>query len=66
VNFRYVVALLLIRRRRFRLEAEQPQLGTMTIRCAKTGETFNLTNPQLSEEEMNQVQDEVFEVLGWH
>lgn len=66
VNFRYVVALLLVRRRRFKLEAGESDGGTtMTVQCARTGARHLLTNPQLSEEEMLEVQDEVFQVLGW-
>ncbi len=64
VNFRYVVALLLVRRRRFKIESDQG--GTMTLRCSRSGERFQLTDPRLSEDEMAQVQDEVFQVLGWN
>src|SRR5207248_6026269 len=63
VNFRYVVALLLVRRRRFKLEAAASDAVTMTVRCVRTGERHAVTNPQLSEDEMLQVQDEVFQVL---
>jgi hypothetical protein len=67
INFRYVVALLLVRRRRFKLEAGEGEAGTtMTVKCVRTGERHLVTNPQLSEEEMLQVQDEVFQVLGWN
>ena len=67
VNFRYVVALLLVRRRRFKLEAgESDAAPTMTVRRVRTGERSVVTNPQLSEDEMIQVQDEVFQVLGWN
>jgi hypothetical protein len=67
INFRYVVALLLVRRRRFKLEAGDSDGGaTMTVRCVRTGQTHVVINPQLSEDEMLQVQDEVFQVLGWN
>jgi hypothetical protein len=67
VNFRYVVALLLVRRRRFKMELGPSDTGTtMTVRCVRTGAQYTVTNPQLSEEEMLQVQDEVFQVLGWN
>jgi hypothetical protein len=67
VNFRYVVALLLVRRRRFKLEAGESDVApTMTVRCVRTGERHVVTNPQLTEDEMVQVQDEVFQVLGWN
>jgi hypothetical protein len=67
INFRYVVALLLVRRRRYKLEpGESDAAGTMTVRCVRTGECHRVTNPQLSEDEMLQVQDDVFQVLGWN
>jgi hypothetical protein len=66
VNFRYVVALLLVRRRRFKMESGENDDGTMTVRCVRDGQTYSVTNPRLSEEEMSQVQDEVFQVLGWN
>ena len=67
VNFRYVVTLLLVRRRRFKLELGESDAGaTMVVQHTRTGERYTVTNPQLSEEEMLQVQDEVFQVLGWN
>src|SRR5437870_13303588 len=68
VNFRYVLALLLMRRKRFqfeeaRLEGEQEYL---VLRCAKTGHLYRVINPLLGEVEMAAVQEEVFKVLGWH
>jgi hypothetical protein len=67
VNFRYVVALLLMRRRRFRHESSVQENGVekMVLRCLKTNETHEVINPQLTDDEMAQVQDEVFNVLGW-
>jgi hypothetical protein len=65
INFRYVVALLLVRRRRFKLEPDGPDAGTMMVRCPRTGQCYSVINPQLSEDEMQQVQEEVFQVLGW-
>jgi hypothetical protein len=67
VNFRYVVTLLLVRRKRLKLELGESDAGaTMTVRHTRTGERYTVTNPQLSEEEMLVVQDEVFQVLGWN
>ena len=67
VNFRYVVALLLVRRRRFRIQTDAAETtGSMTVRCGRTGALHCLTVPQLTEEEMLHVQDEVFQVLGWN
>src|SRR5207249_9601938 len=67
VNFRYVVALLLMRRRRFRFETSVVEDGIerMILRCLRTDQKHEVVNPQLSDDEMTQVQDEVFNVLGW-
>jgi len=66
-NFRYVVALLLIRRKRFRFERTLVEDGVekLEVASAKTGAKHLVVNPQLTDEEMNQAQDEVFRVLGW-
>jgi hypothetical protein len=68
INFRYVVALLLIRRKRFRFERTLLDGGIekLEIAHARTGEKHFVVNPQLTDEEMNQVQEEVFRVLGWN
>ncbi len=67
VNFRYVVALLLMRRRRFKFEETTTEGGqeVLKLRCAKTGAEHLVLNPRLTEDEMRTVQDEVFKVLGW-
>jgi hypothetical protein len=68
VNFRFVVALLLMRRRRFRYESSAAADGVerMTLRCLRTNAVHEVINPRLSDEEMNRVQEEVFQVLGWN
>lgn len=67
INFRYVVALLLIRRKRFRFEktTSGPEGEIMQLRCSRSGGTHAVHNPRLSDEEMSAVQEEVFKVLGW-
>ena len=67
VNFRYVVALLLMRRKRFRYETSVLEQGIerMTLRCLRSGAKHEVVNPRLSDDEMAQVQEEVFNVLGW-
>jgi hypothetical protein len=67
LNFRYVLALLLMRRRRLRFEeAEQgPDGEILVLRCARTGARHRVVNPGLSEEELTAVQDDVFQTLGW-
>jgi hypothetical protein len=67
INFRYVVALLLIRRKRFRFERTLFEDGVEKLETisVKTGQKHLVVNPQLTDEEMSQVQAEVFQVLGW-
>lgn len=67
INFRYVVALLLMRRRRFRFENSVVEAGVekMILRCQRTGARHEVVNPRLSDEQMTEVQEEVFGVLGW-
>ena len=67
LNFRYVVALLLMRRRRLKYETANIEAGveTMVLRCLHTGAKHEVINPRLSDDAMLQVQDEVFQVLGW-
>ncbi len=68
VNFRYVVALLLIRRKRLKFEQTVTEGGVekISVHCAGTGAKHQVVNPRLTEEEMAAVQDEVFQVLGWN
>jgi hypothetical protein len=67
VNFRYIVALLLMRRKRFRFEEAKldDDQEVLCLRCVRTGHQYRVVNPRLTEEEMATVQEEVFKVLGW-
>jgi hypothetical protein len=67
VNFRYVLALLLMRRRRLRIEETRQDGDTeiLVVRCTRTGTRQDVVNPCLSDEEMTTVQDDVFQALGW-
>lgn len=67
VNFRYVVALLLLRRKRFKFEESRRQDDheVLSLLCTKTRTKVEVVNPRLTEEEMAAVQEEVFKVLGW-
>jgi hypothetical protein len=67
VNFRYVVALLLMRRKRFRFEKTRLVDGheVLFLKEARGSSTHQVVNPRLTEEAMLQVQEEVFKVLGW-
>lgn len=67
INFRFVIALLLMRRKRFKFEEERTEgeTGILCLRCVKTRVRHEVANPRLTEEEMEAVQTEVFHVLGW-
>ncbi len=67
INFRYVVALLLMRRKRLKFEASRTEQGheILRLRDARTGATHEVVNPGLNDEEMATVQEEVLKVLGW-
>ena len=67
VNFRYVVALLLMRRRRLKFEEVRTAGGeeTLCLRCARTRTRYEVVNPRLTEGQMAAVQEEVLKVLGW-
>jgi hypothetical protein len=67
VNFRFVAGLLLMRRKRFKFEEALTVSGReiLTLRCVRTGARHEVVNPRLTEEQMAEVQGEVFRVLGW-
>ncbi len=67
ISFRYVLALLLMRRKRLRFEEARTDGDEeyLHLRCSRTGNLHRVLNPGLTEEEMAAVQDEVFKVLGW-
>jgi hypothetical protein len=67
VNFRYVVALLLMRRKRLRFVDARMEHGreVITVSCVRDRNKYEVVNPHLSEAEIGAVQEEVFKVLGW-
>jgi hypothetical protein len=67
VNFRYVIALLLMRRKRFKFDEARMEgdVEILRLRCSKTRAQFHVVNPRLTEEQMAAVQEEVVKVLGW-
>jgi hypothetical protein len=67
INFRYVVALLLMRRKRLRFEDARQQQGqeVLLVRGPRDRKTCEVINPRLTDEEIAAVQEEVFKVLGW-
>lgn len=68
IKFRYVVALLLMRRKRLKFEdtrREADGTNVLVVRDAKSGARHDVADPRLDEAEITAVQDEVFRVLGW-
>ncbi len=67
LNFRYVVALLLLRRKRFKFEGtrHESEKEILCLRCTRTKTQYEMVDPRLTEDEMAAVQEEVFKVLGW-
>lgn len=66
-NIRYVVALLLMRRKRLKFEDAKRQNGAdvLVLRDARNGTRHEIPDPRLSDAEIVAVQDEVFQALGW-
>ena len=67
VSFRYVVALLLLRRKRLKVERTDREVGqsVLCLRCSRSGATHQVVDPGLSEDALEKVQEDVFQVLGW-
>jgi len=67
VNFRYVVALLLMRRKRLKVDTIRHDDGREILRLcdARSGAQHDVINPRLTDDEMASVQEEVLKVLGW-
>jgi hypothetical protein len=67
LQFRYVVALLLLRGKRLQFEETYTEAGAeyLRLKCPRTGASFEVYNPRLTHEAMAAVQDEVFQVIGW-
>lgn len=67
VHFRYVLALLLMRRKRLKFEDTKRTAGgeVLVLRDARTGSRVEVADPRLSAAEVAAVQAEVFRVLGW-
>jgi hypothetical protein len=68
-NFRYVAALLLMRKKRFRFE-DVARDGTgghdvLILKDAKSGAVHEVADPRLTDEQTAAVQAELFRVLGW-
>jgi hypothetical protein len=67
ISFRYVVALLLMRRKRLKFEESTTdgEHEVLVLRSVGAGAKHEVVNPGMTEDEMTAVQEEVFKVLGW-
>lgn len=67
-QFRYVVALLLMRRKRFRFEdvLKSDAGDTLVLRDARTGERMEVADPGLTDDQMSSMERDVFQMLGWN
>jgi len=67
VNFRYVVGLLLMRRKRLKFDDVTVEDGreVLRLKCVRTRQVHDVINPALSDDAIQSVQEEVFKVLGW-
>ncbi len=68
LNFRYVAALLLMRRKRFRFEdvaRDEAGRDVLILKDVKGGAVHQVTDPRLTDDQITAVQTEVFRVLGW-
>jgi hypothetical protein len=68
LNFRYVAALLLMRRKRFRFEdvaRDSDGRDVLILKDVKGGAIHQVADPRLTDEQITAVQTEVFRVLGW-
>jgi hypothetical protein len=66
VSFRYVLALLLVRRKLLRLDAtRRDDFGEVLVLKDKAGEQHEVRDPALGEADLSAVEDEVYQLLGW-
>jgi hypothetical protein len=69
LNFRYVAALLLMRKKKFRFEdAIHDDLGrdVLLVRDSRNGSVHQIIDPKLADQQVATVQSELFRVLGWN
>lgn len=68
LNFRYVAALLLMRRKRFKFEdalRDEQSRDVLVVRDTRGAAVHHVVDPRLPDEQIAAVQAEVFRVLGW-
>jgi hypothetical protein len=66
VNFRFIVALLLMRRKRLKFEDTEKHQDeeVLVLRDSRSKALHRVLNPRLSEQQLAEVQEEVQKVLG--
>jgi hypothetical protein len=67
-NFRYVAALLLMRRKRLRFEdviRDDAGHDVLVLQESKSGTVYQVMDPRLTDEQAARVQTEVIRMLGW-
>lgn len=64
-QFRYIIALLLVRRRRFKLDDAAKSNGALALRDVRTGERLTVADPGLTDEQLVALESDVFQMLGW-
>jgi len=67
INFRYVLALLLIRSKRLKYLESRMLDGReiLHLRCFRSEARYDVVNPGLTEQELAAVQEEVLRVVAW-
>ena len=68
IRFRYVVVLLLMRRKRLKFEdtiRKADGTEALVVRDTRNGKKLEVLDPRLNEIELEAVQAEVFQLLGW-
>lgn len=65
INFRFVLALVLMRKRRLKYDSSKAENGKEIWRLRKTGEKefVDVTNPKLDEEQIKQLTSQIGEIL---
>ncbi|MEZ6138949.1 MAG: hypothetical protein R3B84_00115 [Zavarzinella sp.] len=67
LNFRFVVTLLLVRRKILRLDDSFRRDGKdfLLVRNLKTNQVHEVLDPQMTDEDIEAVQEEIFQILEW-
>ncbi len=68
MKLRFVVALLLMRRKRLKFEDTKriADAEVLIVRDTRTGARHEVTDPRLNDDEFSAVEQDVFQALGWN